>query len=334
MKALKFIGIGILSIITLFLVIAIFLPSQFHVERSIEIELEKAKVYKAALNYDLRPKWDPWLEQDPEAEVKIEKTQDGPGSWYTWNGEIIGSGKMMIKDVEPNKRILASIEFYSPQASKSDVIWTFTEKDGQTKATWILKGNADYPMGRYFGLMMDGFIGPDFEKGLDNFKNLVESSPNFTAHSSEISEVEIEKCMALSIKSDARMETMAKTMENNYGKIMTIIGEDYQIMGYPRCIYNEWNEETGDMKIECVVPVKKKFTPGNGVEYKELVGGKALVITHYGPYESLKLSYELMMKHMQTKQIQSKGAPWEEYLTDPSVEPDQSKWETRIYFPI
>jgi effector-binding domain-containing protein len=25
---------------------------------------------------------------------------------------------------------------------------------------------------------------------------------------------------------------------------------------------------------------------------------------------------------------------WEEYITDPSTEPDQSKWYTKVYYPI
>jgi len=334
MKALKIIGIGITSIIALFLIVAIFLPSNFHVERSINIKSNKAKVYKAALNYDLRPQWDPWLSQDPAAEVKIEKTEDGPGSWYSWNGEIIGSGKIMIKSIVLNKKILAKLEFYEPQQSKSDVIWTFTEKEGNTKAIWAIEGTADYPIGRYLGIMMDSFIGSDFEKGLNKFKTLVEKLPDFISSSSDITEVKVENCNVLFLKSDVNTKNIAQVMKINYNKIMSLIGEDLQLMGYPRCIYNEWDKETGDMKIECAIPIQKKILPANGIKYKEIAGGKTLMLTHYGPYSSIKQSYEKMLNYMKEKDIQSNGAPWEEYLTNPQKEPDQSKWETRIYFPI
>jgi len=30
------------------------------------------------------------------------------------------------------------------------------------------------PMGRWMGLMMDGWVGPDYETGLSNLKSLVE----------------------------------------------------------------------------------------------------------------------------------------------------------------
>ncbi len=46
---------------------------------------------------------------------------------------------------------------------------------GGTKVFWVDAGDLGMnPMNRWFGLFLDGMIGPDFEKGLSNIKKIVE----------------------------------------------------------------------------------------------------------------------------------------------------------------
>ena len=45
-----------------------------------------------------------------------------------------------------------------------------------TKVTWSNEGDLGAnPINRYFGLMMDRMMGPDFEEGLNNLKRAVEA---------------------------------------------------------------------------------------------------------------------------------------------------------------
>ena len=44
-----------------------------------------------------------------------------------------------------------------------------------TRVTWTNEGDmGTNPVNRYFGLMMDSMVGPDFEAGLKNLKALAE----------------------------------------------------------------------------------------------------------------------------------------------------------------
>jgi hypothetical protein len=44
-----------------------------------------------------------------------------------------------------------------------------------TKVTWGDYADVGFnPYGRYFILFMDAFMGPDFEKGLNKLKNVIE----------------------------------------------------------------------------------------------------------------------------------------------------------------
>ena len=47
---------------------------------------------------------------------------------------------------------------------------------GKTRVTWTMSGaNSMRPIGNYFGLGMDRYIGPMYEQGLTNLKSLVET---------------------------------------------------------------------------------------------------------------------------------------------------------------
>ena len=61
-------------------------------------------------------------------------------------------------------------------AGTANGTWTFEEKGNQTKVTWAIHVELGYnPMMRIMGnLLMAGKVGPLFEKGLVNLKELSE----------------------------------------------------------------------------------------------------------------------------------------------------------------
>ncbi|MDH3481246.1 MAG: SRPBCC family protein [Gammaproteobacteria bacterium] len=47
--------------------------------------------------------------------------------------------------------------------------------DGGTRLTWAFDANFDNMPGHYMGLMVDKWVGSDYERGLERFKALAES---------------------------------------------------------------------------------------------------------------------------------------------------------------
>jgi len=177
MKVLRTILIIILALIVLFLIVALFLPSSFSVERSIEINKPVDFVYNTVLDFEKRTQWDPWVEKDADATTSFELGDStGVGNTWAWQGEIVGSGNLTVDKVIPNEKIHSKLVFISPQQMESDVIWKFAPVENGTKVTWGLAGEVDYPVGRFFGMMMDGYIGPDYEQGLQSLKQLCENA--------------------------------------------------------------------------------------------------------------------------------------------------------------
>ena len=65
-----------------------------------------------------------------------------------------------------------------------------------------------------------------------------------------------------------------------------------------------------------------------------LPGGPAVVTLHTGPYETLSDAYAAVESWIESHGLQSAGAPWESYITDPAEHPDPKDWKTEIAWPV
>jgi hypothetical protein len=174
MKFLKGVLVFLAVVLLLLLVVALFLPSSYHVERSITIACPDSVVYEQVIDFHNWQKWDPWSEADPEATYSIQGAPRGVGSIWSWEGEIVGTGSQTIVAAEEDRMVENKLVFTQPQAMEAVNTWSFESIDGETKVIWSMHGKLDYPVGRYVGLFMEQMLGPDFEKGLKNLKRVSE----------------------------------------------------------------------------------------------------------------------------------------------------------------
>ena len=87
--------------------------------------------------------------------------------------------------------------------------------------------------------------------------------------------------------------------------------------------------------FEAGVMVDETVVPDGDVKPSSLPSGPAAIAVHAGPYESLSGTYEASRKWLEARpDYVANGGPWELYLTDPSAEPDPSKWLTEVIFPL
>ena len=95
--------------------------------------------------------------------------------------------------------------------------------------------------------------------------------------------------------------------------------------------YHEFGEV---VDLEAGVPVKTPIQPEGKVHPGQLPSGPAAIAVHAGPYETLPQTYQAIQDWLTSAGRSASGAPWEIYLTDPSAEPDPSKWLTEVIFPL
>lgn len=176
MKWLKQILIALLAVLGIMAVIGLLLPSSVHVERSIDIAAPTERVFP--LLNDLREfnRWSPWARIDPDAVHDFSDPSAGDGAWMTWTSDnpSVGSGKMRVTESLANQKVSMELDF-GPQGTANASL-AVESRESTSRVTWSFEEDLGLnPVARYFGLMLDGLIGPEFDKGLANLKDLAET---------------------------------------------------------------------------------------------------------------------------------------------------------------
>lgn len=164
MKFVKRILFLLLFLMVIGLVIALFLPKDIRVERSMTINAPAASVYNQVNTLKNWENWSPWVRMDPEMKTSYTGVTSGKGATYSWTGPEVGSGSLTISDSFPFSNIKTNLTF---DQGGGNGTWTFVDKGDQTEVTWAMDTHMSWPS-NLMGLMMDGMLGPTFEDGLKN----------------------------------------------------------------------------------------------------------------------------------------------------------------------
>lgn len=176
MEALKRAGIVLGVALVLMLGIGLLLPSDYHVERSIEIGSKPACPFDQVNDLEKNTAWSPWRKRDGAVEVSLGEKTVGQGASYVWesmDAEGSQTGRYEIVESVPHERISTFIDLGPKGRARGE--WTFERRGTETKVTWSLDGEVLGIVDRYFTLLMDGFVGPDFDEGLARIKQICEA---------------------------------------------------------------------------------------------------------------------------------------------------------------
>lgn len=338
-KALIVIG----AIIAIILVVAAILPSESHVERSITINAPIDLVFDQVNDLRKNFNWSPWAEKDPEMKVEWGEKTSGTGGTYSWSGNSdVGSGTLTIAESVENEIIRNDIDFGEMGTGMGT--WTFKpvvaeQDDGsvlqQVEVTWAMDSKLGYPIERYFGLFMDDLVGPDFEKGLSNLKQVSESLP--VVPEVEVNEVQYDASRVVSLKDSVPMDIWQEKFGAMMGELATFVEDKKLTMtAPPRCYYHEWNTKDGYTIMEVAFPISldAKVKGNDRIAVKDMEAGIAAMAIHTGSYENMEREHYAIDEWATENNRQIIGPPWEVYMADPMNEPDTSKWRTDIYYPI
>lgn len=179
-RALKILGITLVSLIALICIVSAFLSPQSHMERSAVINTPAATIYEQVSSLKNSVKWMPWGMKDPNIKYTYAGPEVGVGAKVDWESKEVGNGSQWVIETVQDKHVKTGMKF-------SDFDGTYTSEinlepvDGGTKVTWTYDGDvtgagmASATMGKIMGTFIDGMLGADYEKGLSNLKTLAES---------------------------------------------------------------------------------------------------------------------------------------------------------------
>jgi hypothetical protein len=115
MKFLKQFGIGILVLIAIFLVAAIFTPKSYTVSSEQIIAKDEQSVFDYIRFFQNQNEFNIWLLEDPNAKIEISGTDGEVGAIQAWDSsnDNVGAGEQEIIALSPGK-IEIEIRFKRP----------------------------------------------------------------------------------------------------------------------------------------------------------------------------------------------------------------------------
>ncbi|MBF7093474.1 SRPBCC family protein [Flavobacterium sp. ALJ2] len=178
MNVIKKIILAILSIVILALIVALFLPNEYHVEREISINKPKDSVFNYVKYLKNQDNFSVWAKLDPAMKKTFTGTDGTVGAIASWDStdKNVGKGEQEIKKIVPGERLEFELRFKVPFES-TDMAYMTTEaiSPTQTKVKWGFDGRSPYPMNLMLAFMnMDQMLGEQLETGLQNLKVIQE----------------------------------------------------------------------------------------------------------------------------------------------------------------
>ncbi|MEO0371640.1 MAG: SRPBCC family protein [Pseudomonadota bacterium] len=175
MKTLVRLLAGLVVLIAILAGVGMLLPREVTVERSAVINAPAGDIYPRVANLEAFQEWSPWADLDPDARFTFNDIPEGLGAKMEWASDSpeVGNGTMEITEATENEALTLALEF--GDMGGGEAYWSFDEEGEATSVTWgIVADMGAGPIGRWFGLKMDDWVGADYEKGLVNLKTAVE----------------------------------------------------------------------------------------------------------------------------------------------------------------
>lgn len=337
MKILRQLAIGAASIFGLVVAVGVFLPSTVRVERQIEIGAPAATLFALANDFHRINQWSPWVESDPNARYEITGPRRGAGATLTWDGPIVGSGSQVIVESEPFSRVVSELDLGGQ--SKARATLEIVETDWGGRVAWSFDN--DFGMnifGRYFGLMLDGIVGADFEQGLRNLKAMAESLPpaNFAEIEIERRTVESADIALLPTRSMPESAAVSAALGDAYFELLNFIDRHrLEEAGAPLSIGGRFDGSV--LQFDAAIPVRgiTEDTPRKDGEIRlaKSYAGRVIRVKHTGSYRTLSETHEKIAAYLAALGIRRNGESWESYVTDPT-RVAESEMLTYVYYPI
>ncbi len=168
----------VLTIIVLIVFLALIAPKTYDLSRSITINKPIAEVFNYLKYIKNQDDWSPWKKKDPNMKQEFTGFDGEVGFVSKWEGnKDVGTGEQEITSITKNKSVKSQLRFFKPWKSQSDAYLTVNEIDAETtNVVWGFTGHNKPPSNIFFLFFnMDKTVGRDFEAGLADLKQILES---------------------------------------------------------------------------------------------------------------------------------------------------------------
>lgn len=309
------------------------LDGNYHVDRSLVINAPVGDVYNTVVDFKTWPSWSPWLLHEPQTEIVYSDNYQQPGGYYTWDGKLVGSGKLIHEQLNTNKSIQQRIEFIRPFKSINQVSWTFREIDNNTEVHWIMQGKMPF-LFRFMTKMTVSMIGRDYDLGLhllNGFMDKNNSHPRIKFYGKE----SLQPFSYVYKPFKGHLNEMVTFMQASFPDLVESVDKLGITQGKPVTIYHKMDGTKLYFECEVAVPVNNQ-APVQDLSIKSFHGGTYYKIECLGDYQFLELAWYKAISHIKMLKLKiDKSRPYlDVYENNPDEVSHKNEIRTSLYVPI
>lgn len=294
---------------------------KMNVVRSMTIDADASTVFSKLNDFNHWPAWSPWLIMEHGVDVTV----SDDAKYYEWKGNRVGEGNMKITGEVENKQIDYDLNFLKPWKSNAKVSFMVNESSNGTEVTWTMDSSLPFFM-FWMKKMMEGFIGMDYERGLNLLKDYVEKG-EVESKLEFLGEQEFPGTKYVGIKKSCSMTEMGEKMSEDFGALESHVEglSGVKVTG-AYSIYHKWDMKNKSVTYTACLGVDKHpDTIPAGMFNDEIPSTKVHVVRHIGPYKHLGGAWGAQMSMQRGKEFKMKRGihPFERYHNKPGDVPDK-----------
>ncbi len=169
-------ALNIILILVFVGLVGVVLPSEYRVERSIEVNAPPSQIYPMLVDLKKWQQWSSWGQLDPATIYSYDGPDRAIGMRVQWQSDVLGIGSIVIDSLQFNRKLTYSINNVTDGIKATGEIRLETVDD-KTRITWISQGDVGLSIiDRYKLLTFDDKLSRGIDVGLENIKVLAENS--------------------------------------------------------------------------------------------------------------------------------------------------------------
>jgi hypothetical protein len=320
-------------ICALLLAALIFLACQkgsFEVKRSLEIDASQESVFAAIVDLKSWPKWSPWLLHEADADISNSDNYQSEGGYYSWDGKIVGAGKLTHLEIRPASSIRQQIEFLAPFNAVNQINWKFEKRGDSTLVSWEMSGRMPF-LQRFMNKRMEPAMERDFELGLALLGGYLNAAmPHPALSFCGIEELQDFSYRAIPFRGNLRQLESARQ-----ASIQTLRGAAGTPVGMALTLYHHFDPRAAQYQAEIAIPI---IDNGSGSNYQkhDFEGARYYKMTLCGDLKFIPMGWHALNSHccMHKIKLDPDRPALETYHEDPGEVSGSNQAVTTLYLPI
>lgn len=290
---------------------------EFEVRKSIVIDKPQSELIEFLSDFENWPSWSPWLVLEPECHLDFKGNHGRPGSSYSWDGHLVGSGNMTLTYRSADSLKMA-LQFIKPFKSRAIVTMDVVTQNQVSTLTWGMKSSMPWFL-FFMTNMMKNIIGMDYDRGLTMLKAKLETGEVNTNLSIKGKRRQ-QPIQYIGIEGSAIIPEIGPVMRNDFLKLSEFLkSQNLEPAGPAFTIYYDMDMSSTRSVFRNCIPVSDPVTPDSPMLFDTLEEAETYVVNHTGEYQFMGNAWALAMQSSRSDKIKLRKKPkgMEIYVSDP-----------------